>query len=395
MNRLDTIELGGIVTIRDELLRQQAEGKKIYRLESGTPSFNVNNFIKDSIIKSLEENQTTYTAGSGITSLRKCILEKVQKKNKLPIESHEQIYITNGAMNGLYCVLYAIIEKDDDEIIMPDPTWTETADIVTSHGVIPIRVSTEKDNFRFIADKIEEYINKDTIAIIVNSPHNPTGIVSTYKELEEIVEIAEHYGIWIISDEAYEDIIFNKEHVSIGSFNYPKTISIYSFSKSYAMSGLRLGYVVLNQPNEIVEERIQKLLRMTINGVNSITQWGGVEAIKTPSTTIKIMTNEYEERRDITYDEIKRLKILTPIYPDGAFYLWCKVNECDESKYQSQYQYLGDWLSDKLLKVGVGCIPGRVFGPASCDYVRFSFACDGVQLCKALRIIYETLKIYN
>jgi len=402
MNRLDQIELGGIVTIRDELLKQQAEGKTIYRLESGTPNFEVPLPAKNGIICALEENKTAYTAGAGITPLRQRILKKVRSKNKLPIISHEQIYITNGAMNGLYCVLGSILEDHRSVIVIADPTWTETADIITAHGGGILRIRTEDSNFKLNTNLLEmiersDITNYNAIAgIVINSPHNPTGMVYTEKELQELTDFAEKHDLWLISDEAYEDIIFNKKHISLGSFGYNKTISIYSFSKSYAMSGLRLGYVVLNTPNKKIEERIQKLLRMTVNGVNSITQWGALEALFDISNNLVIeeMKKDYQIRRDIIFNKIRELKILNPTYPDGAFYLWCKVNECNDFT-KSKYQNRGDWLSNILLNKGVGCIPGKVFGPASKDYVRFSFTCGINELHEAIKIIIETLKQYE
>jgi aspartate aminotransferase len=379
MNSIDKIELGGIVSIRDRLLEQQAKGRDIYRLESGDPSFDVPPHIIEAIKKALHDGHTHYTAGAGIKQLREAAFEKVVTKNHLPITSPESILITNGAMHGLYIVFRALIEPGED-VCVPDPTWTETADNVGLAGGYAARITLDSD-LTLSRDALRKMINPRTKAIVINSPHNPTGKVYNQKVLQEIIDIASARGLWIISDEAYEHIVFDgNKHISLGSFGYDRVISVYSMSKSYAMSGLRLGYVVVE--NKQYRERMQKLLRCTINGVNSATQYGGVAALRGSNEYIDSMVDVYNLRRNILFDGLSNVKTLKPIKPEGAFYLWAKILDNRDA---------WDITNHLIDSIGVGSTPGDVFGPAGKGWLRFSFSCPTDQIQDAVKLLQTAL----
>ncbi|MEI6668176.1 MAG: pyridoxal phosphate-dependent aminotransferase [Acidobacteriota bacterium] len=384
---VDAIELGGIVTVRDRLIEQQARGKKVYRLESGDPSFAVAPHITDALSQALRDGHTHYTAGAGIKPLREALYRKLCDVNHLPLDSFNDVLVTNGAMNALYVAFGALCDPGD-EIIMPDPTWTETADNVSLAGGVAVRAPLPAPSYHYTADVIAPLITKRTRAIVINSPHNPTGMVSTPADIEGIVRLAERHGVWVLSDEAYEHVLFDgRTHVSAGALGYPKVISIYSFSKSYAMSGLRVGYVAVHDP--LLLERLAKLLRCTINGVNSATQVAAVSAITGPQDVTLQMAAEYQHRRDALWEGLKNAKAIHPVKPEGAFYMWARIDE----KWEGFEGKRGGWAMTNYLidKAGVGSAPGEVFGPSGAGHIRFAFSCSTDQVVAAAKILGELL----
>jgi aspartate aminotransferase len=384
---VDAIELGGIVTVRDRLIDQQAHGKKVYRLESGDPSFSVAPHIVEALEKALRDGDTHYTAGAGIKPLREAMFKKLCDANHLPLQSFNDVLVTNGAMHALYIAFRALCDPGD-EIVMPDPTWTETADNVSLAGGVPVRAPLHAPDYHYTAETIAPLITPRTRAIVINSPHNPTGMVMTRAEIEGIVRLAERHGVWVLSDEAYEHVLFDdRQHVSAGSLGYPKVISIYSFSKSYAMSGLRMGYVAVHDAKLV--ERMAKLLRCTINGVNSATQVAAVAALTGPQDMTKRMAAEYQLRRDALWDGLKDARLIHAVRPEGAFYMWARIDEA----WPGFEGKRGGWAMTNYLieKSGVGSAPGEVFGPCGAGHIRFAYSCSTDQVVAAAQILGELL----
>lgn len=384
---VDMIELGGIVTVRDRLIDQQSHGGQVFRLESGDPSFAVAPHIIAALEQALRDGQTHYTAGAGIKPLREAIFQKLVRDNKLPLESFNDVLVTNGAMNALYIAFRALCEAGD-EVIMADPTWTETADNVTLAGGVAVRAQLPAPDYRYTADVVARHITPRTRAIVINSPHNPTGMVATREEIEAIVRLAEQHGLWVLSDEAYEHVLFDgREHVSAGSLGYPKVISVYSYSKSYAMSGLRVGYVAVHDP--LLLERMTKLLRCTINGVNSATQYAAIAALTGPQDITRSMALEYQKRRDALWDAVKDARLLHAVKPQGAFYLWARIDEAWPG-YQGQRS---GWAMTNFLvdEAGVGSAPGEVFGAAGAGHIRFAYSCATDQVLEGARLLRDLL----
>ena len=375
------------MTVRDRLIEQQSHGRKIYRLESGDPSFSVPPHIIEAFEKALRDGHTHYTAGAGIKPLREAMFRKLREANRLPLESFNDVVVTNGAMHALYVAFRALCDPGD-EIIMPDPTWTETADNVSLAGGVPVRAPLHAPGYHYTADLIAPLITPRTRAIVVNSPHNPTGMVMTRAEIEGIVRLAERHGIWVLSDEAYEHVLFDgREHVSAGALGYPKVLSVYSFSKSYAMSGLRLGYAAAHDPRLI--GRMSKLVRCTTNGVNSATQVAAVAALTGPQDAIAAMTAEYQRRRDALWEGLKEVRLLHAVRPEGAFYLWAKIDEA----WPGFEGKRGGWaMTDYLIdKAGIGSAPGEVFGPSGAGHLRFAYSCSTDQVVEAAKLMGELL----
>lgn len=387
MNQLDQISLGKIVVIREKLLKAQRDGKKIYRFESGDPSFDIHPDVKLSMERALKENKTHYIPNNGIPELRDALAKKLQTINKLNIES-KHISVTNGAMHALY-VLYQCIVESGDEVIVPDPMWTEAVENARLAGAKTVGVELKPEySYVYRACDIEAKMTPKTKVIFLNSPQNPTGAIIPKAELQKIADIAVKNNLWLVSDEAYEHVLFDGgEHTSIGSLipDYDKVISVYSYSKSYAMSGLRLGYFACR--NELFNDRAGKLLRCTVNGINSVTQWGAITALSNPESWYTEMNKEYLKRRNLFIEALSGQDILTPYVPHGAFYLWCRVKDgIDVAK-----------LSEDMAQAGLGNAPGDCFGesPITHQSLRLAFSCSTEMILEGTEPLRSFLKNYK
>ncbi len=372
---LDQISLGKIVQIREQLLKSQAGGMKVIRFESGDPSFSIAPHVREAIEKAAQAGKTHYIPNDGIPELRRALAEKVRTKNGITGATPEHIFVTNGAMHALYVTFGALLAPGD-EVILPDPMWTEVAENVRLAGGIAVGVPLSFDeHYEYRPDRIEAAITERTRAIFLNTPHNPTGAVLPRERLVEILEIARAHDLWIVSDEAYEDVIYAPhKHTSIASLagDYAdRVISVYSFSKSHAMSGLRVGYIVTGAA--MLQSRIPKLLRCTINGVNSLAQWGALAAVTGPQDHVEAMRKEYRVRRDLMVAALRGIPGVRPFEPRGAFYLWVELEP-------AVYERLGiedaDALSTVLAARGIGSAPGDAFGTTCTNAIRFAYSCS-------------------
>jgi len=390
-NIVDQVSLGAIVQVRDRLLEQQAKGRKVLRLESGDPSFDIPVNVREAMEKALKDGQTHYTASTGIPSLREAAFRKVISENGLKVSGPDNIVITNGAMHGLYILFRALLDPGD-EVIIPDPMWTEIAENIRLGGgtPVPVRLHPESE-YQYNPDDIEAAITPRTRAIFINTPHNPTGAVADRKTLEAIAAVAEKHNLVLVSDEAYEHVIFDGEkHTSIGSLPAAqgRTITLYSMSKTYAMSGLRLGYIIINDAH--ILDRIKKLVRCTINGVNSVTQHGAAAALNGPQDATHAMAQEYQLRRDVLFDALEESPYVKAFKPHGAFYLWARI-EPDWPGYAGKQD---DWSMTNYLidQAAIGSAPGSAFGQAGAGHIRFAFSCSTAQVKEAASLLPGALR---
>jgi aspartate aminotransferase len=374
-HRLDQLSLGKIVQIRERLLAAHAGGKQVYRFESGDPSFGPPAHVIDALTQAAHAGKTHYVPNNGIPELRQALARKVTDKNGIAGITSNDIFITNGAMHALYVAFGALLGPGD-EVIIPDPMWTEVAENIRLAGGVPVGVPLSVANdFAYGPDDIRAAIGPRTTAVFINTPHNPTGAVLTPAALAEILEIAREHDLWVVSDEAYEDVLYEPYvHRSIGSLasaNDRRVVSIFSFSKSHAMSGLRTGYIVARHPS--LHDRIPKLLRCTINGVNSVTQWAALAAVTGSDRHIREMRDVYHERRDMMLRALSGIPGVRPFVPRGAFYVWV---ELDSSVFERLEVAGADALATLLAEQGIGCAPGEAFGDSCADALRFAFSCD-------------------
>ncbi len=388
---VDQVSLGAIVQVRDRLLEQQAKGRKVLRLESGDPSFDIPAPAREAMEKALRDGLTHYTASTGIPPLREAILRKVTTQNGLKVPGADYIVVTNGAMNGLYILFRALLEPGD-EVILPDPMWTEIAENIRLGGGVPVPVRLrEAEGYAYHPEDIQAAITPRTKAIFVNTPHNPTGMAVERSVLESIAGLAEKHKLLLVSDEAYEHVIFDgRKHVSLGSLPaaQSRTISVFSLSKTYAMSGLRIGYVVTS--DKLILDRLKKLVRCTINGVNSVTQYGAAAALNGPQDATRSMGQEYQMRRDVLFDALEESPYVKAFKPHGAFYLWARILP-DWPGYAGKQD---DWSMTNFLidTAAIGSAPGSAFGQAGAGHIRFAFSCSTAQVKEAASLLPGALR---
>ncbi len=392
MNLLNSISFGRIVQIREQLLKRQALGQKVYRLESGDPSFSLAPHVAEALQKALQDEKTHYVPNNGIPELRTALVHKLFHQNKIKVTS-DDIFVTNGAMHALYIVFQCLLEPGD-EVIVPEPLWTEISDNIHLAGGTQVSVPlTSQNGYQYTALDILNKVTSRTKVIFINSPHNPTGAVISKQELQNIAQIATQRGLWLICDEAYEDLIYdNQVHYSPTSDleHYDQALSLYSFSKSHAMSGLRVGYIVTT--HKMLKERIPKLLRCTVNGINSLAQWAALAAVTGSSDYKNKMLATYTKRRHLLYQTACDIPGLLPFKPQGAFYLWCEVSPHLLQNLQvKSVSQLSDLLAERY---GLGSAPGECFGSLqkNClNSLRFAFSCHTDMLeesCQILKTIF-------
>lgn len=390
-NPLDAISLGKIVQIREALLRAQAKGARVIRFESGDPSFAAAPHVLEAIAAAGAAGKTHYVPNDGIPELRAALAEKLRTKNGIEGVTPHDVFITNGAMHALY-VVFGTLLGPGDEVIIPDPMWTEVAENIRLAGGVPVRVSVEAaTEYTYDAGAIGRAVTPATRAIFVNSPHNPTGSVLSRESLEAIVTLARERGLYIVSDEAYEDILFaphvHHSAAAVAGDWHERVISVFSFSKSHAMSGLRTGYIVTGSP--LLKQRIQKLLRCTINGVNSLAQWGALAALTGPQDHLMAMRDEYLTRRDALVGALTGIDGVLPFTPCGAFYVWAELSP-------NVYERLGvanaDALSARLAQNGIGSAPGDAFGEHCTHAIRFAFSCDTAMVREGASLLRAALR---
>ena len=372
---LDRVSFGKIVQIRETLLRAQAKGARVIRFESGDPSFSIAPHVLTAIGDAGAAGKTHYVPNDGIPELRRALAEKLKTKNGIADILPRDVFLTNGAMHALYVTFGALLDAGD-EVIIPDPMWTEVAENIRLAGGIPVRVSVEANtDFSYDPESVARAITPATKAIFINTPHNPTGAVLSKETLEALVAVARERDLWIVSDEAYEDVLYEPyEHHSVAAVagdRSDRVISVFSFSKSHAMAGLRVGYVATR--SAALQERIQKLLRCTINGVNSLAQWGALAAVTGPQDHLVAMRDEYTVRRDALLAALEGVPGVRAFTPRGAFYVWADL---DPSLYERLNVSGSDELSAKLAANGLGSATGDAFGEQCTDAIRFAFSCD-------------------
>jgi aspartate aminotransferase len=389
-HRLDDISFGKIVQIRESLLTAQAKGARVIRFESGDPSFSVAPHVLEAISAAAVAGKTHYVPNDGIPELRAALADKLRTKNGIPGVNAHDVFLTNGAMHALY-VAFAALIAEGDEVIIPDPMWTEVAENIRLAGGRPVRIPlSAADAYAYDPEAIAAAITPATRAIFVNSPHNPTGAMLSRETLEAIVAIAREHGLWIVSDEAYEDVVYEPyahcATASVAGDWAGQVISVFSFSKSHAMSGLRTGYIVARPA--LLRSRIQKLLRCTINGVNSLAQWGALAAVTGPQDHLVSMRAEYRVRRDIMVDALTGIPGVRPFTPRGAFYVWAELDP-------ELYGWLGvrdaDELSARLAQDGIGSAPGSAFGESCGNAIRVAFSCDTAMVGEGAALLRAAL----
>lgn len=363
-------------------------GEDVIIFGVGEPDFDTPAHIKRAAISAIEENFTRYTPASGINELKEAIVEKFRRDNNLDYNS-KQVIVSCGAKHSLYNCLQAIC-GEGDEVIIFSPYWVSYPEMIKLAGAKPIVVDTEeKDGFLPSASSISSAISEKTKAIIINSPSNPTGCVFTEKLLGEIAELALKNDFLIISDEVYEKIIFDStKHISIASLGEEikeKTITVNAVSKTYAMTGWRIGY--LAGPLEIIKA-MGNIQSHSTSNPTSIAQKAAIEALKGPQEEVSKMVVEFEKRRNFIAERLKGIEKISFYKPEGAFYLFLNIGYFLKGEIKNSV----DFANYLLKEAKVAVVPGSAFGAD--DYIRISFATSIEELSRGLdRIETAILKI--
>ena len=343
-----------------------AQGKKgLVSFGIGEPDFVTPTHIREAAKKALDEGYTRYTPNLGFSEFRKALAIKLNQKNKISV-TPEEVVVTSGGTEALFFAFYILINPGD-EIIIPDPGFVTYESQVYFAGGTPVHFPLwGENNFHPDLEELKNCITPQTKAILLNSPSNPTGASFNKEELFAIAQLAQEKDLFVISDELYEDIVYDgREHISIASLPgmKEKTISIFGFSKSYAMTGWRLAY--LAAPLNLVKE-IAKLLQNTAVCANSVAQRAGQAAIQGSQDCVKEMFTAYNERRNVLAKGLNEIQGLSCHAPEGTFYVFANIKETGMS---------AEELSMYLLEeCKVVTVPGTAFGRQGEGYIRLSFA---------------------
>ena len=380
---LDSIPLSAIVRIRDLMYKVD----RPFRLDQGDVSFDAPESFKQGVREALERNHTHYLPTVGVPRLRELLTEKLRQKNGIPVDSADEVHVTNGGTHAMYVAMQALLEPGD-EVIVPDPEWPPTMAIVRAAHAVPVAVPLHESlGWRWDLDALERAITPKTRALYLNSPNNPTGGMLTRADLERIAAIATERNLWVFSDEAYEDVVFRGTHISMASLPgmHARTISLYTFSKTYAVTGVRMGYYVIHDPE--IRARALKVLMYTTSNVSSLVQYGAIGALEGPQDCITAFRDELQARRDLFFEGIASAApgILTGTPPDAAFYAFLRINPDWARDAGITGESLSWAMAEHLIRgARIGCVPGVDFGAASEGYLRFCTCRSREELTGAL-----------
>lgn len=363
----------------------RAKGIDVISFGAGEPDFNTPENIRKEAIRAIEEGLTKYTPASGIMELKKAVCEKFRIDNNLEYEP-ENIVISNGAKHSIFNALMAILNPGD-EVIIGVPYWVSYPELVKIAGGNPVYINTVEENeFKFTVKDLERVKTKNTKAIILNSPSNPTGSIYSREELEEIAKWAVDNNIFVISDEIYEKLVYDDEHVSIASLNDDiknLTIVINGMSKAYSMTGWRIGFLAANKEIAKVISNIQS---HTTSNPCSISQYASVVGLTGDQTAVEEMKKQFKKRRDYMVDNINSICGLSCRKPKGAFYIMVNIKELKGKVIKGVKIESSLDLAKVLLDEGkVAVIPGIGFGDD--DYFRLSYATSMENIKEGLRRI--------
>jgi aspartate aminotransferase len=352
------------LSIDSKAKAMKAEGIDVCGFGAGEPDFDTPEHIKRAAIEALEAGFTKYTPNAGIPELRQAIADKLAADNGLSYRAG-QVVVSNGAKHACYNAVLATCQPGD-EVIIPAPYWVSYPDMVRLVGAESVIVPTsERNAWKMRPEDFENAMTPRTKMLIMNSPGNPTGSVYTREELEAIVNVAAEEDIYVLSDEIYEKLIYDDaKHVSIASLSkeaYDLTITINGFSKSYAMTGWRLGYLAAP---DAVARAVDSIQSHTSSNPSSFSQYGALAALKGDQQPLADMREEFDMRRNYMFDRISKISNVTAVKPQGAFYILVNI---------SQLGLTSQNFADRLLsKANVAVVPGAAFGDDRT--VRFSYA---------------------
>ncbi len=360
----------------------EAKGKEVVHLEIGEPDFDTPQNVIDAAVKAMNEGQTHYSPAAGVPALREALAEDMSKRRNIKI-SPSQIVVTPGGKPIMFFSILALV-NEGDEVMYPNPGFPIYESVIDFVGAksVPYPLREEKE-FRFDIDEFMSLITDKTKMIILNSPQNPTGGILTKEDLEAVAKVAQEKDIYILSDEIYINIIYEGEHQTIAAIPgmQERTIILDGFSKTYAMTGWRLGYGAMP---EALAEKVTQLQINSNSCTCTFSQYGAMEAVTGPQEEVFKMVAEFKKRREVIVDGLNQIDGISCLRPHGAFYVFPNVKKLGID---------GKEFSDFLLeKYGVAALSGTAFGKYGEGYLRFSYANSVENIEKALDRIDQAVK---
>jgi aspartate aminotransferase len=379
--RVKRLESEGAFVVLAKAKAMERQGKSIIHLQIGEPDFDTPKNISEAGIKAIHEGKTHYAPSGGIPEAREVAAEYLSKTRNINVTA-ENVIIMPGAKPFLFCSLIALI-NEGDEVIVPNPGYPTYRSIVKFVGAKPVPVRLREDNdFRFSIDEFRSLVTPRTKMVILNSPGNPTGGVLTWEDLVAIYEVARKHDLWVLSDEIYSRLIYDGEFKSIAMIPgaMERSIIIDGMSKTYAMTGWRLGYAAM--PKELA----QYFFTLAINNFSStatFAQYALIEALTGPQTDVDNMVAEFHRRRGVIVDGLNAIEGISCHKPEGAFYVFPNI-----TKTGLKSQEFADMM---LEEAGVACLSGTAFGEYGEGYIRFSYANSVENIQEALARIKRVL----
>lgn len=377
--RLSNVPESGTVKIANIVSKLKQEGVDIISYSMGEPDFPTPDNISQACIRSLNDHFTHYTPSAGIPELRKAVAERTRKDNGIPC-TDANVIIT-PTKQAIFMAVCALIDEGD-EVILPDPTWGTYEACVRLVGGKPVFVPLKPEaDYRMTPEAVAEAITPRTKMVLLNSPANPTGGVMTKGDIKGVADLAKDHDLLVLSDEVYEKIIFEGEHHSIAALDgmFDRTVTVNGVSKTYAMTGWRLGWAVA--PVSIIK-LLNTLQTHSLTCCTSFVQKAGVEALNGPQDSVAAMVKEFRARRDLIMKLIGDIPTLHCPEPKGAFYLFPSYDHKMSSEDMAAYL---------LEKAHVAVTPGSAFGPSGEGHIRISYACSREDITEGMGRIKDAL----
>ncbi|MBQ7066255.1 MAG: pyridoxal phosphate-dependent aminotransferase [Lachnospiraceae bacterium] len=389
--KAQAVKPSSTLAITAKAKEMKANGIDVVGFGAGEPDFNTPENVCNAAISAIKEGFTKYTPASGTNELKDAISKKFKEFNGLDYAPN-QIVISNGGKHSLSNIFDAILNPGD-EVIIPAPYWLSYPEMVKLSDGVPVVVYGEKKNgYKVTAAQIQEAITENTKALVLNTPSNPTGMLYTEEELRAIADVVVKNDIYVVADEMYEYLIYgNEKHVSIASFNeeiYKRTITCSGLSKSYAMTGWRIGYTGSSVE---IAKLMSSIQSHATSNPNSIAQKAALEALKGPQGAVEEMKVEFNKRRTYMYERVSKMPLVDTLEPQGAFYVFIDVSEAVEKSYKGEKIGTAARLAEILLEdYSTAVVPCADFGFP--NHIRLSYAISMEQIEKGLNRIEEFLK---
>ena len=363
--RMDRILPSGIRKVNEKALAMEREGRHVIHFEIGRPDFDTPDYIKNACIESLKQGDVFYTSNYGDMELRRAIAEKLEKQNHIPYRA-EEILVTVGLSEAIFDLLCTILDEED-EILVPDPVWMNYVNVPRLLGAVPVSYRLREENgWQMDLDEIRGKITKKTKALVLVTPNNPTGSILSEENLLELSRLAQENDFLVVADEVYERLVYDgNTHVSIASLPGMKerTVTLNGMSKTYSMTGWRLGYAAA--PEEFIAA-MNKIHQHNVTCAPSFVQKASIAALREETNEVEAMVKEYQRRRDYAVKAINEVPGLCCQCPKGAFYIFINAEPLSMST-----EELARFL---LESAGIALVPGSVFGESGEGYLRMSFA---------------------